>query len=267
MADKLVTFAHITDTHLHANPHYTNDLIDYPALPPVQAVINFINTLGAEIDFVLHTGDVMHAPGAPQEYAEAARVFAAFEVPVHYIPGNHDHVAWMQQYLVGRSPDQLTPTYDTAFEVNGVQFVLLDSHTPEKIGNAVGVISQDQLRWLEGQLDPTDERPLVVAVHHHTLPLLAPWLDRIGMVNGEDLHNVLVGARGRLRGVFCGHIHEVLVTVRDGVSYYSAQSAWYQTRTYPAQPSPALDPVTNPGFNLVTLTATDTFVRVIRVPL
>lgn len=267
MTEKLVTFAHISDTHLHIDPNYTGDLVDFPAIKLVQKLINFINDFGAEIDFVLHTGDVMHIPKAAEEYAEIQKVFNSLNYPMHYIPGNHDKVAWLQSHFAGRKAEEITTTFDSEFEANGVQFILLDSHTPPEVGSHVGVVSQEQLHWLDNLLSADDERPLVVAVHHHTLPLLAPWLDRIAMVNGEDLHAVLLKAKHRLRGVFSGHIHETLITIRDGISYYTAQSGWYQTRTYHAQAEPARDPLPNPGFNLVTLTEKDTFVRVIRIPI
>jgi 3',5'-cyclic-AMP phosphodiesterase len=104
-----------------------------------------------------------------------------------------------------------------------------------------------------------------VAVHHHPLPLYAPWLDGIVMTNGEDLHRVLLKARHRLRGVFYGHIHESVVTVRDGISYYSVLSGWFQTRTWHNQVIPQNEPLHFPGFNVVTLTEQDTFVRYYRV--
>ena len=267
MTEKLLTFAHISDTHLHIDPNYTDDLVNYPALEPVQKLIDFINNFGADIDFILHTGDVMHLPGAAEEYAEIRKIFDTLNYPMHYIPGNHDKVSWLQSHFAGRKPEEITDNFDSEFEFNGVQFILIDSHTPEEVGSSVGVISHEQLHWLENLLTADDERPVVVAVHHHTLPLHAPWLDRIAMVNGEDLHAVLLKGKDRLRGVFSGHIHETLITVRDGISYYTAQSGWYQTRTYFKQTEPASDMLHNPGFNLVTLTEKDTFVRVIRIPL
>lgn len=267
MNEKLVTFAHISDTHLHADPNYVMEGVPHPAHHSVNKLIDFLNDFGAEIDLVLHTGDIMHQPADPQEYVQARALLDRLEYPVHYLPGNHDYVPWLQSHFV--KPPQPTPNVnlDSTFEVNGVQFVLIDCHTPPAIRNAVGVFSMDQLRWLEEICTADDPRPLVVATHNHPLPLLAPWLDRIGTVNGEDMHEILLKARHRLRGVFHGHIHETLITNRDGINYISVQSAWYQTRTYHSQPEPARDPFVDPGFNLVTLTANDTFVRVVRVPL
>ncbi len=86
------------------------------------------------------------------------------------------------------------------------------------------------------------------------------------LTNGLDLHGILLKAKQRLRGVFYGHIHETIVTTRDGITYYSVQSGWFQTRTWYGQANPARDLTQYPGFNLVTLTDRDTFVRPLRVP-
>ena len=83
--------------------------------------------------------------------------------------------------------------------------------------------------------------------------------------NGIELHQRLLDVRHRLRGVFYGHIHESMVTVRDGISYYSVPSGWFQTQTWPDQEEPTGDPNSQPGFNLVTLTETDTFIRQYRL--
>lgn len=264
---RLVTFAHISDTHLHVDTDHTSEMIDYPALPSVQALIQQINTFPAEIDLVLHTGDIMHHPESAADYQIAQETFAQLKFPVHYIPGNHDRVAWVQQMMLERAGADLTPHTDYEFEHNGVQFVMLDSHRPEDEEGAHGHFSPAQLNWLDARCSAADPRPLVVGVHHHTLPLEAPWLDRIGFRNGIVFHNTLLKARDRLRGVFYGHIHESTVTVREGIAYYSAQSAWFQTRTYHDADAPLRDEMREPGFNLVTLTERDTFVRFIRTPL
>ena len=104
-------------------------------------------------------------------------------------------------------------------------------------------------------------------MHHHVLPMGAPWSDTIVLTNGPELHSTLLSARHRLRGVFYGHIHENMVTVRDGISYYSVRSGWFQSRTWYGQSKPLLEPLYFPGFNLVTLTEQDTFVRQYRVGL
>lgn len=263
-SDKLLTFVHISDTHIHADPNYKSEFVDYPARPRVEEMIRQINALEVSIDFVLHTGDIMTDPERAEDYAVAREVMAELRYPVYYIPGNHDRTALVQQVMLGRAEDAITPYLDYTFDHNGVQFICLDSSEP---GNAIGKLAEPQLKWLAANCKPDDPRPLVVAVHHNPLPTRAPWLDIMTLRQGAELHDILKPARARIRGVFFGHIHEHTVTVRDGIAYYSSLSGWFQTRTWFDAQAPARDPLDIPGFNLVTLTKQDTFVRFYRTPL
>lgn len=259
-----VTFVHISDTHLHHDPAYTGDLTDILPRPGVETMIQQINELPFHIDFVLHTGDIMTDPEKDAHYAVAQEVLGALRHPVYYLAGNHDRAESIQRVLMGRSEAEIVPHLDYEFEVNGVQFLCLDSSIPDPEIH-YGQLADSQLDWLDVRVRADDPRPLVVAVHHHALPLAAPWLDRIVMNNGEQFHAILCQARNRLRGVFYGHIHESTVTVRDGISYYSVLSGWFQTRTWYDQTEPFREPLYYPGFNVVTLTERDTFVRYYRV--
>jgi len=266
---RLLTFVHISDTHIHQDPNFTGEFMDYASREPVQKLIEAINALTFDVDFVMHTGDVMDSPQAPQDYDAAKSLLGQLRFPIYYIPGNHDNVMWMQKTLLQRDEDATTLHLDYEFEHNGVQIIMLDSHAPDNAEEPqhFGQIADDQLTWLDRHCSASDQRPLIVGIHHHTLPLEAPWLDRIVLKNGTAVHNTLRKAKARLRGVFYGHIHESTVTVRDGISYYSVQSGWFQTRTWYAQVEPARDALPEPGFNVVTLTEQDTFVRFHRISL
>jgi 3',5'-cyclic-AMP phosphodiesterase len=256
----MLTFVHLSDTHIHADPTFTGSIVPFTSRSRVKHLIDRINSLPFAVDFVLHTGDIMTDPEDPQAYATARRILNQLKPPVYYIPGNHDRTEWVQRVLMERETVQANLDY--SFVHKGVQFVCLDSSQPE---TAVGHLAPEQLAWLDRQLDSDDQRHLVVAVHHHPLPSGAPWLDHIVLENGIELHQRLLDVRHRLRGVFYGHIHESMVTVRDGISYYSVPSGWFQTQTWPDQEEPTGDPNSQPGFNLVTLTETDTFIRQYRL--
>ena len=259
-----VTFVHISDTHLHHDPTYTGNFTDILPRPGVEAMVQQINALPFPVDFVLHTGDVMTDPEEDADYDVARGVLGALRHPVYYLAGNHDRADSIQRVLMGRTT--VTPHLDYTFEANGVQFICLDSSIADPEIHH-GQLDETQLHWLESLISAEDTRPLVVAVHHHALPLAVPWLDRIVLRNGEQLHALLLKARDRLRGVFFGHIHESTVTVRDGISYYSVLSGWFQTRTWYNQVEPHNEPLHYPGFNVVTVTDQETFVRYYRVDL
>ncbi len=261
----LLTFIHISDTHLHHVPAYTGPFVDFSAYAGVETLIEALNALPFPIDFVLHTGDIMTDPESAVEYQVAARMLSQIRYPIYYLVGNHDRSEDVQSVMMGYPPEQIRPNLDYEFSVNGVQIICLDSNRPE--GHS-GRLEANQLAWLDNLCRADDPRPLVVALHHHTLPLAAPWLDGIVLENGAELHRILLQTRHRLRGVFYGHIHENTVTTRDGISYYSTLSAWFQTRTWYNQLYAANDPLLRePGFSVVTLTEQDTFVRFYRYPL
>lgn len=263
MSKHLLTFVHISDTHIHSDPAYTGDHVDFTSRASVGNLIQHINALPFPVDFILHTGDVMTDPELVEEYHVAREILGALRAPVYYVPGNHDKPEILQIGLLGRDLNHANRPYYYEFEVNEVQIVCLDSSI---YGGHAGYIDEKQISWLDSICSTPDPRPLVVAVHHHVLPLEAPWLDSIMMTNGIEVHHTLMKAKDRLRGVFFGHIHENTVTIRDGIFYVSTLSSWFQTRTWYAQIDPARDPVVEPGFNVVTLTTKDTLIRGYRVP-
>lgn len=267
MTGKALTFVHISDTHLHADPEFTSELADFSSRGTVKKLVETINNLECNIDFVMHTGDILHDPQSADDYALAREILGELNYPAYYIPGNHDIPQMMQEGFWQRTGDAITPNCDYQFTMNDVQIVMLDSHHPKvnEDDPPVGMLDPDQLEWLYEICSSEETRPLIVGIHHHIIPLQAPWIDLFGMGNGLDIHNTLLKAKHRLRGVFYGHIHESVVTVRDGISYYSVQSGWLQTRTWYQAEAPAQDRIQNPGFNLVTVTPTDIFVRFRRI--
>lgn len=265
MTDLLLTFAHICDTHIHVDPAYTGSHVDFSPASRTQALVNALNELPFHIDFVLHAGDVMHDPERADDYAVARDLFAPLNVPIYYLVGNHDFADRMQAGLVGRSADAVTPKYHQEFEVNGVQIICLDSAVHSR---PYGEIGADQLAWLDALCSRADDtRPLVVATHHQVLPIGVPWFDTMATTDGAAVHASLLKAKHRLRGVFHGHIHQGLTTIRDGIAYHAAFSAWYQIYKWYGQESMVVDKDQTSGYNIVTLTTTDTFVRQYRLPM
>jgi len=259
-----VTFIHISDSHLASDPAWSGPLTDILPRPGAEALVEEINALPFPVDFVLHTGDVFSDPLREADYRQAVALYRRLRMPVYFLPGNHDRSDWLQRVLLGREPPARHA--DQEFELHGVQFLLLDSSVAGADEHH-GCLEPEQLACLERRCAAEDARPLVVALHHHPLPMAVPWLDGIALRDGEALHRILLLARRRLRCVLYGHIHESLLTLRDGIAYQSVRSSWFQTRTWYGQRDPLREPLHLPGYNLVTLTECDTFVRHCRVRL
>ena len=265
MSEVLLNFVHISDTHLL----YPDERKDFIGVSPefaqyaeqvltqphhtttiTAALAQQINALPVPVDFVLHTGDV--AGESTTDYEHIAGLLGQIHYPLIYTPGNHDSLPGMQRVCSQKAPEVCE------YEFNGVQIVALDS---SRYGTGHGGrLSADQLDRLDA-ICSAAERPLIVATHHHPMPIDVPWLDELGLVNGADLHRVLLKARRRLRGVFIGHIHHSLDIYKDGILYSSVASAAYQFTAWPGYQQASLDTLADPGFNLVTVTFDQTIIR------
>lgn len=259
-ATEPLRFLHISDTHINGDTSYNKDYAQYTPMLGAKALVREINKLPYQPDFILHTGDVAYDP-EPNAYEAVQEVMKEITVPVYYVAGNHDDARDLQRVMMQRSEAEITEYLYYDFTVKGVQIVCLDSNGPHNPENPSGFVTQEQLDWLDEICNSDDEHPLVVAIHHNVLPSYVPWLDNwMRTENGEAVHTILKQARDRLCGVFYGHIHQNIQTLRDGVLYVSAGSSWCQLTSYP---DPSNNQVienahTLPSFNLVTISDTTT---------
>ena len=258
MSDVLLTFVHISDTHINNNPEYhQSDFAQYHSHKGAKALVQAIKDLPFQPDFVLHTGDVVFDP-VPEAYQYARKIFSEIPYPVYYLAGNHDEHQALQRDLI--QTDNVVSPFHYEFESRGVQIVCVDSNGPAEV--PAGNIIPEQLDWLDSICTADDERPLIIATHHNPLPVGVPWLDEwMRITNGEAFHQVILQARHRLCGVFHGHIHQNTSTYRDGVLYSSALSSWVQFHSYPGMTKTQGDTDARPGFSVVTLTQETTFIR------
>lgn len=261
MTEFLLCFVHMSDTHLHTDPQYSERYANHTALAGWRACLKAIEALPFRPDLILHTGDIAYDPD-PAVYAFIRDEIATLRLPVRYVVGNHDSRAAVQQILMGR--DAAAPKLYETFDLNGVQMIILDSNDTTRVSVPAGYVDEEQLSWLAALCAADDPRPLIVATHHNVLPSGVPWLDGyMRTANGEALHQVLAQARHRLRGVFHGHIHQPIDQFRDGVLYSAAASPWCQFMGYPMPTNTEVteDRVALPGFSVVTITRDSTYIR------
>ncbi|MBN1283841.1 MAG: metallophosphoesterase [Anaerolineae bacterium] len=218
----LLTYVQISDTHI--GPTRDFQLDGSPTFPYLERLVCIINSLPAQPDFVIHTGDIANEPDA-ESYRVAASLFSRLRAPVYYLCGNHDRPDMIRQYMamllnISDVPAGAPLCY--AFEVEGEHFLALDTSEPSI--DPRGRLGDDQLERLHAECTP-DGPPLTVFMHHPPFPVNSPWADRnLLLENGEAVHQALLPARERLRGVFFGHLHRSCQFVRDGITYTGASS-------------------------------------------
>lgn len=244
-----VYFAHISDTHIGPTVAYARH--GFRPYPCVVRLVELLNNLPTPPDFVIHTGDITTDP-TDAAYELAAALFARLRVPIYYVNGNHDTADHIRKFLTlgphtpGGAPQRLSYT----FAVRGERFLVLDGRGPDAI-DPHGVLADDQLDLVRRTVADGDA-PLTVFVHFPALPLNAPWMDaNMLLLNGDALHAALLPARHRLRGVFHGHVHQPMQTVRDGIVYTCAPSAFAQFTAWPSDVQAQVDPDGPPGYSFV----------------
>lgn len=220
-----------------------------------------INQLPQPPDVVIHTGDVVSDPDE-DAYRLAHRTFSKLKMPIYYAVGNHDRASGIKRHLpMGRhkllseDPDLLTYT----FEVKGFRFLVVDGRAPDEL-DPHGRVTPEQLRIVRREAMSSGP-PLAVFIHFPLWPLNSPWFDEnMLLLNGPELHEALLPARARLRGVFHGHVHMPLQTVRDGILYSSVASTFAAFAAWPnlAEPLFVADP---PGFAYIHLLPDQTLIH------
>jgi 3',5'-cyclic-AMP phosphodiesterase len=259
MSDTLLTFVHISDTHFNPDLNYSNPFSEYPPIEGTNALVESIQALPFDFDFILHTGDVIYDPHE-SVYETVKEVFASLEKPIYYIAGNHDHNDGLQRHLLGWEESEVIPNLHYEFEANGVQIICLDSNGPAQVPS--GYVPEKQLEWLETLCTADDDRPLVIAIHHNPLAVDVPWLDDfMRIINGDALHEVIKKARSRLVGVFHGHIHQNTSVYREGILYSSVASSWVQFHSYLGMSDTTPDAGSRPGYSVVMVKPNQSFIR------
>lgn len=260
MPNAIAYFVQISDTHIGATADFRRH--GHYALPSAERVVEIINNLPVTPDFVVHTGDVVSEPD-PVAYRLAAQTFSRLRAPIYYVAGNHDRARDIHHFLPMGPKEEISDSRDTlsyTFEVKGYRFLVLDARGPDEI-DPHGRFSQEQLA-LARQEAQQEGPPLTIFTHFPLLPLNSVWMDsNMLTVNGHLLHEALVPARDRLRGVFYGHVHQAMQTLRDGILYVSAASVFAQFNAWPNDLEVSFDAEHPPGYTFVHLLPEQTVIH------
>ncbi|KAA3643028.1 MAG: hypothetical protein DWQ07_21155 [Chloroflexi bacterium] len=255
-----VRFLHISDTHI--GPSRDFEIYGSHTYDCVSRLVDTINNLPIEPDFIIHTGDVVTDP-FPEAYTLSAEIFSKLKAPIYYASGNHDLSSMLIPALpMGPKEDLLVDEGVNCyrFEVGSHRFLVLDGRGPDEI-DANGQLAEAQYQILEDEI--AADGPLSIFIHFPALELDTVWLDRdMLLLEGERFHKLVQQAKN-LRGVFLGHIHRGGAQYRDGVLYSSVASPIGQFSMWPEdqQGAAAADSGCTLYYNLVTLTDDTTIIK------
>lgn len=263
-APRLPTFLHISDTHISSDPPghacWTADGHGHPNRG-VEALLEVINELPFEFDFILHTGDVCNDPLA-DNYHCARELLLQLPCPIYLLPGNHDSTEFMLEIL--HDGRRLHVLRDDHVQCAGIEIVTLDS-TEE--GSHLAQLAESQITFLKGRLDSIGDLPTIIAMHHMPVASGVSYFDeKMHCQIGDRVHRVLKRHGEKIMGVFYGHVHLVANTQRDGILYVCCPSTYYNNFAYPGMPQRITDWATPGGFNLVMIGKQGAFLRRFNLP-
>lgn len=211
MAIKLIQ---LTDCHLLGDPDGVYKGVN--PLHTLRRVCTRIAGVHRDADALLLTGDLSQDESA-ESYALLADTLKPLGLPAYAIPGNHDDPARMQAV-----PAQAIDL-DRDLDFGAWRVLTADSRLP---GRVEGELSDHEIDRLEAAVR-ADNRPCLVAIHHHPLPVGSAWMDRIGLRNGERL--IALARRYRqLRCIVHGHTHQAGCVFAEDLPVYGTPSTWRQ---------------------------------------
>jgi len=216
----MVNFLHFSDFHIQERRGILKESVD-PCLK-LEKVIEVAREMDVKPAFSIVTGDISQ-DGSAEGYAiakEYIREIEALGGPVLPAVGNVDGRENFRRHLLGGSGGG--PCFYSR-TVGGLRVVVLDSQT---LGGHMGSFGGGQLEWLEEELRRGPE-PCVIAFHHPVFDV--PFLS--GMVPpifdpGDAKRFREIVAEGGVLGVFCGHLHQCMVSMEGGVPYVVSGSGF-----------------------------------------
>jgi Icc protein len=214
--DPVLRLLHITDTHLHADPE--GRLRGVNTFRTLSEVLHRAAADPRRPDALLATGDLAQDE-TRAAYQHFVNLVSRLDVPVWCLPGNHDAPGFMREVLAAPSLHFRGTIHRPPWCV-----ILLDSFLP---GDHGGRIAAAELEWLDATLAAHRADHVLLAVHHHPVPLGSRWLDELGLYNGEELLRI-VDRSPQVRAVLAGHVHQAADFPRNNVRYLTTPSTCFQ---------------------------------------
>ena len=220
-------FVQLSDSHWG----FSGDAVNPEAKNTLKKAVAAVNSLPAQPDFIVFTGDLTHTTDDAQErrrrMGEFRDIVGALKVKdLRFMPGEHDAAL-----DGGAAFKEFFGETHYAFDHKGVHFVALDnvSDPGAKIGEA-------QLAWLKQDLAKLDRAQPIVVFTHRPLFDLYPdwdWATRDGQAAVDALMSYQRVA------VFYGHIHQANEHMTGHIAHHAAQSLIFPLPAPGSQPKRA----------------------------
>ena len=222
-----ISFIHITDFHVGDPRGFLESIQETLGFRSIIRCIDEINLLHP--DFVVISGDLVFGQLYPREYAReypwCYEMLQRFDVPTYLAPGNHDGY-----FRIGEDGLEFWDHYFGdryySFNIGPYHFQAINSFDMPKLLrfsvlflalNWGGYITDEQLDWIEQDLDASESLATFLFMHHNPLwETTQDSLIRLPYKNRQELLDIIDDHEVDM--VLAGHVHyDNVTTVNDTV--------------------------------------------------
>jgi 3',5'-cyclic-AMP phosphodiesterase len=146
-------------------------------------------------DLVVISGDLSQ-DNSVESYEIAKEKCSIFECPIAVIMGNHDNPSGLQKVF--------STHCEKIFDFSTWRILFLNSHWP---GHVAGILDQQEITFLNQELEKNKEKPTMIVLHHHVVPVASLWLDSLALKNVDAFFET-INKFQNVKIVLCGHVHQ-----------------------------------------------------------
>lgn len=204
----------ITDCHLGSQPN--TELLGMNTDESLYDVLSLLKEQETP-DLIVCSGDISGDGGVASYERFLAIMAEQFpNIPLAWLPGNHDDPASMMQ--VKPLP------IENAHKAGGWNLVFLDSKIPREEG---GELKPQDLDYLDDLLAASPDLPTLIFLHHQLVDVGSDWVDQYKVKNSEAFFKV-VDRYDCVKGIAWGHVHQEFSCERKGVALMATPSTCVQ---------------------------------------
>jgi 3',5'-cyclic AMP phosphodiesterase CpdA len=222
------SFIHIADLHIGDLRGFRENIKETIGWKSVKKCIEEVNLINP--DFVIISGDLVFGQLYPFEYSREYKIcydmIQSFDVPTFLCPGNHDGY-----FKFGEDGFDFWKEYfgplNYSFNFGNYHFIAINSYDWSPIKRRAilfvpltwgGYISDDQLNWIEEDLNKKNANMTFMFLHHNPLwDTKSESLLRFEYYNRNEL--CLLIEKYKVNMVLAGHVHYDNVTILNDTIY------------------------------------------------
>jgi Icc protein len=212
--DKIIQ---ISDTHLFASDDF--DIFGVKSNLKFKEIIHKIGEEDiSDADAIVLTGDLSQDE-TYLSYQRLIQYFNNINLPVYWIPGNHDNVDHMKRVF----NENKNFFYVRRLSLQNWDLIFLNSKID---GSDDGYLTKEELESLKTEIIQSKKTNIAVVMHHHPIEIDTPLIDKYILRNKEEFWNIVTDSSVKL--VICGHVHGDYRFVHNNIALEMSPSTCIQ---------------------------------------